>query len=45
MRQSKINFDPGMLIIHTLKNMGLETIEVVEDNQQEKLLQELLLVR
>ena len=34
-----------MQILHTLKNMELEIIEVAEDHQLEKQLQELLLVQ
>jgi hypothetical protein len=37
----KINLDQVMLIILILKNMALEILEVVEDNQLEKLLVEL----
>ena len=36
MEISKINLDPDMLILHILKNMGLEIIEVVEDLPLEK---------
>ena len=32
----KINLDLDMLILHILKNMELEIIEVVEDNLLEK---------
>ena len=32
----KINLDQVMLITLTLKNMELATLEVVEDNQQER---------
>jgi len=36
----KINLDLVMLIIHILKSMELEIIEVEADNQRERLLQE-----
>ena len=39
----KINLDQVMLIILILKNMELEILEVVADNQLEKQLVELLL--
>ena len=38
----KINLDQVTLIILTLKNTELETLEVVEDNLQERQLVELL---
>ena len=38
----KISLDQVMLIILTLKNTELETLEVVEDNLQERQLVELL---
>ena len=36
----KINLDQVMLILPILKNMGLEILEVVVDNQQERPLAE-----
>ena len=41
----RINLDLGTLTLLILKNMELETIEVVEDLQREKLRQELQLVQ
>ncbi len=41
----RINLDLGTLTLLISKNMELETIEVVEDLQQEKLHQELQLVQ
>ena len=36
----KINLDQVMLILPILKNMGLEILEVAEDNQRERQLVE-----